>query len=201
MMRNNQSGRVACVLVAMLAASCSRSADQSGGQASGRDSTALARPAAVTTSSTQERRAALDAYLAAALYLKDGKIPDSLAACDDDYAPAKRLALAAYEVLASPADTETVITAQIVSVAQFDPGEHDTEKTIATVRVRIDTLHWSVVRDTSRVRWVVCGFSKEGFDFADSASKHGVEWRPSGTSEAAITRLIDSISRAQKASP
>jgi hypothetical protein len=201
MMRYNHTNRVGCALIVALAASCSSSADQSSRQASNRDSTVPARPAAGNTSSAQERRAALNAYLAAALYMKDGKIPDSLAACDDDYAPAKKLALAAYEVLAGPGDTATVIPAQVMSVAQFEPSEHDAEKTIATVRIRVDTLHWSVVRDTSRVRWIVCGFSKEGFDFADSASTHDVEWRPIGTSGAAITRLIDSIGHAQKTSP
>lgn len=157
--------------------------------------------AAVDASATQQRHEVLNAYLAAALYTHAGKIPDSLAACDDDFAPAKRLALAAYDVLDASSDTSAMIPARVVSVAEFDPSDHDAAKTIATVQVRVDTLHWNVVRDTSKTRWVVCGFAKEGFDFADSNSEHNVDWRPVGASAASMNRLLDSIGRAQRRSP
>lgn len=198
-MPSNFIRSIGCALIAALAASCSSSAHQPGDKPSSRDSMASA--AAVDTSTARERRAALGAYLAAALYTHSGKIPDSLAACDDDFAPPKRLALAAYDVLQATGDTGTTIPARIVSVAEFDPSEQHAEKTIATVRVRVDTLHWNVVRDTSKTRWVVCGFAKEGFDFADSTSEHNVDWRPAGASAAAMTHLADSVSLAKKPQP
>jgi len=158
-------------------------------------------PSATRDAATIGRRGVLNAYLNAALYTDLNKIPDSLAACDDDYSPPKSLALAAYEILDAAGGDSTEVPARVVSAAEFAPSGHEADGVIATVRVRVDTLHWRVVRDSTNSRWVVCGFAREGFDFADSTSQRNVEWRPSGTSPAAVMHLVDSIARSEKRGP
>jgi hypothetical protein len=136
--------------------------------------------------------AVMRGFLEAALYSHEGAVPDSLAACNEDYAPPNKLALASFNLLGSRAVGDSVqAAAMVVSVARFLPGAHNTDR--AELGVRVDTLHWRLIRHARTRRWVVCGYSLEGYDFATFVEDPTVRWSPSGASARAAKRLADSI--------
>lgn len=109
-------------------------------------------------------KVAIDAYLKAAAYTA-GPTPDSLSTCDEDYSPDNRLALASFRVLGVQDIGDSIkAAAEVVSIARFAPANHAANRTDAVMGVRVDTLHW-MLGPTHTGRWIVCGYSTEGYDF------------------------------------
>ncbi|MFL5614866.1 MAG: hypothetical protein ACJ796_14480 [Gemmatimonadaceae bacterium] len=141
-------------------------------------------------------RVAIDAYLKAAAYTA-GPMPDSLSTCDEDYSPDNRLALASYQLLAVQDVGDSIkAAAQIVSVARFAPAKHG-NRTDVIMGVRVDTLHWTL-GPTRTGRWIVCGYSSEGFDLTHFSDDPKFRWSPPGASAQAARRLADSVSAASR---
>ena len=73
---------------------------------------------------------------------------------------------------------------------------HAADRYLTKVRVRIDTLHWVMARDSTSHAWGVCGYSKEGFGFGNYGSDNNTEWVPPKASWARVRQVAESIQKA-----
>jgi hypothetical protein len=147
----------------------------------------------------------LTAFLDAA-FIGNDTIPDSLRTCEPEGAEGATdefLAVAAFRVLGAVVQGDTAeVAAVVTSVAYITPSLHVTDRYAAEQRIRVDTLHWTMVQNGSPPQWRVCRWSHEGFDLVT----HGhtpLLWSPTGASWSTAIALADSIRRAdsEPASP
>lgn len=143
-----------------------------------------------------EAEAQLAKYLEASLETtpKSPHSFDGLWTCAPDGMVSPVFTLAKYQILSSRRHEDTVeASAVATTVAEEDGDPHIYDGRVVTKRVAEDTLHWSLIRDSASGHWIVCGISKEGFDFGHYGNEQNTTWRPTGTSWKEIRALVDSI--------
>jgi hypothetical protein len=139
-----------------------------------------------------------ESTLARFLYLSLASTPRDTAAigaiqhCYPDGEVSPLFILADYQVLGvrdTVSDTVRV-RATVTTVAEGAEGDNGWEVRRAIV---VDTTEWSLTRDSTDARWIVCGLADDGTDFQPVYPDGvGVRYRPS---RAAITSAVDSIQR------
>lgn len=138
-----------------------------------------------------------DAYLRIAMLTSPVGVPDSLISCDPDGETDNHLALARYRILSSQVQGDSaLVTFAATTVAEVRPDTLVANREDATLRVRIDTLHWIMTRDSATKHWGVCGYSTEGVGFTHDSSDENVRWKPAGASWVRARALADSVKAA-----
>ena len=116
-------------------------------------------------------------------------------ACRPDGQTDSYLTLARYKVLDAQLHGDTVDgAAEVVTVAEERGDPNAAHRYVTQVRVRTDTLHWKLVRD-SVGRWGVCGYSREGYDFGHYGDESNTRWVPRQGTWDRVRRLADSVHR------
>lgn len=111
------------------------------------------------------------------------------------------LALAEYRVLASEMRGDTaLVEAEVSSVATLTQHPRVADRYVVTRDVRMDTLHFALLRAGSTPEWRMCGYAREFIDFfgPDDFDDSTVEWRPAGVSWQSLTAAVDSLRGASK---
>jgi hypothetical protein len=135
-------------------------------------------------------------FLAASVATSSVTVPDSLLACNPEYAASNGLVLVNYQILGiAIAGDSAVGEAQVVSVAH-DMGDSIPGRTVRVVGVSRDTLQWRMIRGANG-RWGVCGYAKGAIDFVQLWDDSTVIWRPRGESMGHLRTLMDSVRAGQ----
>jgi len=168
------------VLVAVLLVSCAR--EKTNVQRD--ESTVLAAEATVST------------YLRQAVMLASRMAPDSLQVCAAYGGGDPQVALAKGRVLGSALKGDTaMVRAEVVTVARVTlspDGPYEVREAVKT-----DTLSWALIRPAGSARWGICGFSREGVGFVRPQYLGPTARWLNGASLASVTKLADSVARAQ----
>jgi hypothetical protein len=175
-------------------AACPRSRNQAG--VGGTDTTVSSRQPS-QGSRVPEAEQRLAAYLEASLEVGSilPKSVDSLVTCVPEGMVEPLFTLAKYRVLSSAARRDTIdASAAVVTVAKEETDPHVDGRYVTAIRVHEDTLHWSLVRDSSS-RWIVCGISREGYDFGHYGEDRNTTWLPKNGSWEIVRTLADSVHR------
>lgn len=117
-----------------------------------------------------------------------------LMSCVPDGQTDHYLTLAKFQVLGSVLRGDTVdAAAEVTTVADETGAPHAVNRFVTKVRVRTDTLHWDMTRDSSNGQWGVCGYSREGFGFGHNGSDATTRWLPEGESWPRVHQLAESL--------
>lgn len=123
-----------------------------------------------------------------------------LQACLPDEMPDRVLWLADSRVISLAVHGDSALArAEFTTVAEQVGSTSSYHGWTATQRVRTDTGTWKLVRvrdGGTTPRWMVCGASVEGDDFARLGRE--ITWQPAGASERSAHALIDSIRSARR---
>lgn len=118
-------------------------------------------------------------------------------ACQPQGMSDKYLAIGTFRILGSRvAGDSALVSALVTSVAEETKDPQVYDGYLATQRVRADSLHWMMTKD-SLGQWGVCGYSREGFGVGMYGSDSTIRWTPKGASFASIRSLAESISNAR----
>jgi hypothetical protein len=138
--------------------------------------------------------ARLSAFLRGSLETSPPTETNLLMACVPDGQTDRYVTLARYRVLSSASRGDSVdASAEAVTVAEEVGDPHAASKYVATVRVRVDTLHWVMVRDSATGKWGVCGYPKEGVGFGHYGDEQDTRWEPPTASWARVRQLAESM--------
>lgn len=136
-------------------------------------------------------------FLAASLESGTPQETTALMACTADGQTDRYLTLASFRVLGATSYRDSAdAAAQVVTIAEEEGNPHAAGRYSTSVRVKVDTLHWLMLRDTVNGLWGVCGYSKEGFGFGHYGIDSNTDWRPKKNSWAHLHTLADSIHHA-----
>ena len=136
----------------------------------------------------------LGAFLEGSLETSPPTETNALMACVPDGQTDRYLTLARYRVLTSALRGDSVdAAAEAVTVAEETGHPHAANRYLTKVRVRTDTLHWVMARDSASHKWGVCGYSKEGFAFGHYGSDNNTDWTPPKETWARVRQLAESL--------
>jgi hypothetical protein len=139
------------------------------------------------------------AFLDASRASSPSPVPDSLIACDPEWAASRNLVLAEYKILGIAGTRDTLLAAaEVVTVAEESQDPHRADAYVLRQRVGVDTLHWVMVRRSPAGPFGICNYSTEGVDFLGASPGAAATSRvPEGASWNTILALADSITRRQ----
>jgi hypothetical protein len=149
-----------------------------------------------TTSDSALRIAAarLELYLSGALTTRPKLTFDSLQSGQPEGQTDRYVALATYRVLDTVWRDDTIeAAAEVVTVAEETGDPHSVNRYITTVRIRTDTLHWSMTRDSATGVWGVCGYPHEGVGFGHYGSDDQTKWEPPRQSWRRVRQMAESL--------
>jgi hypothetical protein len=135
------------------------------------------------------------AFLEASRIGNPAPVPDSLIACDPEWAAEQNVALAAYKVVGITGRGDSLTaTAQVTTVAEEQKQTNEADGYVLRQRVGSRVLHWTLVRNPATGKYGVCNYSVEGVDFLRaSPSAHVTRWIPAGASWTTVRALADSV--------
>lgn len=141
-----------------------------------------------------EAEARLAAFLKGSLETSPATETNLLMACVPDGQTDRYVTLARYRVLNSASRGDSVdASAEVVTVAEEVGDPHAASKFVTTVRIRVDTLHWVMARDSADGKWGVCGYPKEGVGFGHYGDERNTRWTPQNESWARVRQLAESL--------
>ena len=136
----------------------------------------------------------LAAFLEGSLETSPPTETNLLMACVPDGQTDRYATLARYQVLNSSLRGDSAeASAEVVTVAEEGGDPHVANRFVTTVRIRVDTLHWLMARDSTPGKWGVCGYSKEGLAFGHYGDDRNTRWNPSMASWARVRQLAESL--------
>lgn len=141
-----------------------------------------------------EVEARLAEFLQASVESDTGPDPDLFMACVPEGMTDRTLVLARYRVLHSTLERDAVYAAaEVTSVAEETQNPDVYAGYLATLRIRTDTLHWRMTRDSTSGKWGVCGYAVEGYGFGRYGRDSLTTWSPPGASSHAMRAIVDSL--------
>ncbi len=159
--------------------------------------TATSKPQSPTASQggrISEVETRLAAFLEGSLETSPPIETNALMACVPDGQTDRYVTLARYQILNSALRGDSAdAAAEVVTVAEEVGYPHAAEKYAATVRIRTDTLHWVMTRDSASAKWGVCGYPKEGLGFGHYGDDRNTRWNLPGGSWSRVRQLAESL--------
>lgn len=141
-----------------------------------------------------EAEARLAAFLEGSLETSPPAETNLLMACVPDGQTDRYATLARYQVLNSTLRGDSAdASAEVVTVAEEVGDPHAANRYATTVRIRVDTLHWVMTRDSTAGKWGVCGYSKQGLAFGHYGDDRNTRWNPASGSWARVHQLAESL--------
>lgn len=148
----------------------------------------------VQGSRVPEAEARLAAFLDESLETSPPTETNLLMACVPDGQTDRYETLARYRVLNSALRGDSAdASAEVMTVAEEVGDPHFVGKYATTVRIRVDTLHWVMTRDSADSKWGVCGYPKEGVGFGHYGNDRNTRWNPPSGSWARVRQLAESL--------
>ena len=189
--------KIAGILCGLAAACGSNNGDAKTARAA-RDTARVLAPSAPSERTSDSTNAApgsaLRAFLEASLETSPPTETNDLMSCVPDGQTDTYVTLAHYRVLQSTGVGDTARAAsEVVTVAEEVGHPSQLNRFRTTVRIRTDTLHWTMVRDSGTRRWGVCGYPSEGVGFGHYGADSDTEWRPHSSSWAQVRQIADSL--------
>lgn len=146
-----------------------------------------------------EAEVRLAAFLKGSLEISPPTETNALMSCVPDGQTDRYLTLARYRVLGSALRGDSVdAAAEVVTVAEETGSPNVANRYVTRVRIRTDTLHWVMVRDSASKKWGVCGYAKEGFGFGHYGDDVNTDWLPPSETWAHVRQLAESVYTAGK---
>jgi hypothetical protein len=140
----------------------------------------------------------LGRFLDLALATRKPPLPwDSVYTCADDMDRVnveRALWIADYKVLSMSSEHDSV-KAVVALTSVVDEAYQGFAGWISTLKVREDTAHFTLVRETPVAPWKVCGETDERYGVR--VLGYAKKWVPAGASRVAAVATIDSIRRSR----